>query len=81
MSPVGTVIVFLLIWWLVLFAVLPMRVKGVWTEADRHARGTERGAPINPELWWKVKRTTVIAVGLTAIAWGVVASGLFTPGR
>ena len=79
MSPVGAVIIYLLLWWVVLFAVLPMRVRPIWREGGDHPQGAERGAPVNPELWFKIKRTTWIA----AIAWlvvaGVIASGVFEP--
>ena len=77
MGVVGGVIVFLLLWWLVLFAVLPMRVKPVWREEGRHARGAERGAPVNPELWFKVKRTTLIAAILWLVVFAVMATGVF----
>ena len=79
MGPVGATITFLLIWWLVFFAVLPMRVKGVWEDEGEHAKGSERGAPVNPELWWKIKRTTLIAAGLSALVFVVIASGVFDP--
>ena len=77
MGPVGGVIVFLLLWWLVFFAVLPMRVKPVWDDDGQHAAGAERGAPVNPELWFKIKRTTLIAAGLWIVVFVVMAAGVF----
>jgi predicted secreted protein len=79
MGVVGGVIVYLLLWWLTLFAVLPMRVKGVWEDDADHPRGAEQGAPVNPALWWKVKRVTLIAAGLWLVAYAVIASGVFAP--
>ena len=77
MGVVGGVIVYLLLWWLVLFAVLPMRVKPIWEDEGRHHRGAERGAPVNPELWFKIKRTTIIAAGLWLVVFAVLSTGVF----
>ena len=79
MGVVGGIITYLLLWWVVLFAVLPRRVKHVWREPDKHARGTERGAPVNPELWWKFKVTSAIAAALWVVVFAVVSSGIFAP--
>jgi len=55
---------FLIVWWLVLFAVLPWGVK----PAQRPQIGTEHGAPENPNLWRKALITTLISL----LLWGVV---------
>ncbi|MEO1657200.1 MAG: DUF1467 family protein [Pseudomonadota bacterium] len=81
MSIPGAVISFILIWWLCLFTVLPMRHKGVAEEPERHAKGADRGAPVDPAIWWKVKTTTLIAVPVWAIVALVIASGVFDPAR
>lgn len=63
----GTV-VYLLIWWTALFAVLPIGTRPV-VEADQEAGGW-RGVPARPMLGWKILGTTV----LSAILWlGVYA--------
>ena len=80
MGVVGGVIVYLLLWWLVLFAVLPMRVRPVWDDDGSHAKGAERGAPVNPELWFKIKRTSIIAAGLWLVVFAVMATGVFDRG-
>ena len=80
MGVVGGIIVYLLLWWLVLFAVLPMRVRPVWDDDGNHARGAERGAPVNPELWFKIKRTTIIAGVLWLVVFAVMATGIFERG-
>lgn len=79
MGVVGGIIVYLLLWWLTLFAVLPMRVRGVWEDDGQHPRGAEQGAPVSPQLWWKVKRVTLIAAGLWLVAFVVIGSGVFEP--
>ncbi|WP_031553699.1 DUF1467 family protein [Parvularcula oceani] len=79
MSPVGGLIIYLILWWVVFFAVLPMRVRSVWEDSEEQPEGVEEGAPVRPELWFKVRRTTWI----TALVWLVVAaliiSGIFEP--
>ncbi len=76
MGPVSIAIIFILIWWCVFFAVLPMGVRGRWeSEADGVA-GAEPGAPADPGLKRKALLTTAIAAGLTVIVALVVASGV-----
>jgi predicted secreted protein len=58
----GSIVSFVIIWWLCLFMVLPIRQRNVWEEPDKHAKGSDRGAPIDPALWFKVRLTTMIAV-------------------
>ena len=56
-------VVLLLIWWMVLFAVLPRRVRGQFEDGDV-VPGTEPGAPVEPRLKEKAWLTTLIACGL-----------------
>ncbi len=50
MGIVGGIVTFLIIWWTVLFAVLPLGVRSQ-AENGEVARGSEPGAPVRPELW------------------------------
>jgi predicted secreted protein len=52
--------VYLVIWWTVLFAVLPLGVRRV----ENPGRGEERGAPERPELLRKAVITSVVAAVL-----------------
>lgn len=74
----GGIVSFLLIWWLTLFAVLPIRPKSVWEEPEKHAKGTDRGAPVDPAIWYKVKLTTMIAVPIWIVVFLVISSGVLT---
>jgi predicted secreted protein len=78
MTPVGGLVSFLIIWWVVLFAVLPWGVRAQWEEGET-VRGTEPGAPVAPNLWRKAIWTTLIAAALWAALYGAVELGVIPP--
>lgn len=66
------VVVYLLLWWTVLFAILP-----IGTRPDPHGSpesGGWRGAPVAPHLLRKAIATTVVATILWLGFWLVVES-------
>ena len=65
MNAVSAVVVFIVIWWLVLFMVLPFGVRR--TEVPE--AGHDPGAPAQPMLWRKAAATTAITVVLFAIVY------------
>ena len=73
--PIPTAVaVYITIWWVTLFAVLPLRVKSQHEDAEGRHLGTDPGAPVSPRLLWKAGVTTVVsavlfAVLMTYIAW------------
>ncbi|MEQ8544350.1 MAG: DUF1467 family protein [Roseitalea porphyridii] len=58
--------IFFIIWWVVLFAVLPFGVRSQ-AEDGSVEPGTEAGAPVAPRLGFKVALTTAIAIGVFSI--------------
>ncbi|MDZ7627241.1 MAG: DUF1467 family protein [Parvularculaceae bacterium] len=76
MGPVGIIIIFILIWWCVFFAVLPMGVKGRWESQNDGIAGADPGAPADPGLKRKAMLATGIAAVLTAVAALVIVSGV-----
>ncbi|HEY1735576.1 MAG TPA: DUF1467 family protein [Methylovirgula sp.] len=58
--------VFLTIWFVVLFAVLPFGVRSQ-REAGDFVQGTDPGAPVAPRLWMKALLTTVISIVVFAL--------------
>jgi len=67
---VGTVIaIYFIIWWVVLFAVLPWGVRSQH-ESGEVAPGTDPGAPAVHRVWRKLLWTTVIA----GVIYGVLAA-------
>jgi predicted secreted protein len=71
MDPVGAVVAYLLIWWVVLFTMLPIGVRGQWEEGGAKA-GTDPGAPVAPQLRRKALWTTLIAT----VLWGLLEAAL-----
>jgi predicted secreted protein len=57
MSWATGLMVYLVIWWTVLFAVLPLGVR----RAENPGKGEERGAPERPELLRKAIITSLVA--------------------
>lgn len=58
------ILVYLIVWWVVIFAVLPWGVR----PREAPEAGHERGAPERPMLWRKAAVTTVIS----AVIWLVI---------
>jgi predicted secreted protein len=81
MGPVEVVITFILVWWCVFFAVLPMGVKGRWEADGDGVAGAEPGAPADPQLMRKAIITTGVAAALTAVVALIIASGVIDFGE
>lgn len=60
------IMVYLVIWWIALFMVLPLGVKRV----ENPGRGQEPGAPERPELLRKAIITTIVAAVLWLAFYG-----------
>lgn len=73
MNWVTGIAVYVVVWWLVLFMVLPWGHQSI--EAEDVARGQAPSAPKKPRLVLKMAITTGIAGVLWAIAYVVVQSG------
>lgn len=72
MTVTTSIAVFLIIWWTVLFAVLPL---GTRTHAEMGIDvpgGGEPASPVDPKLKKKFFTTTWVAAILFAILWTVV---------
>jgi len=70
MTIAGGLAVYFVIWWTVLFAVLPFGVRSQ-AESGEVTRGTEPGAPVLPLLAVKAIWTSVIAAVVFGIVWFV----------
>jgi predicted secreted protein len=76
--PVTTAVaIFFLIWWIVLFAVLPWGVRSQH-EGGEVAPGTDPGAPALPRLFQKLVWTTGVSAVIFAACYLVYVNHLVT---
>jgi predicted secreted protein len=75
MAVTTAIAIYFLIWWIVLFAVLPW---GVRAQGDDGAPGTDPGAPLVPRLKAKLIWTTVVATAIFAACWVIYVYRLVT---
>lgn len=77
MGPTSAIVLFAVIWFMVFFVVLPIRVE---TQGDRGevVPGTHAGSPEVHHLKKKAWITTGIAVVLWAVIAGIILSGVIT---
>lgn len=82
MGLVSGIVVFVIVWWVVIFAVLPIGVRSLHEdEANREAieaEGHEPGAPVRTDLLKKAMLTTAITIVIWLIIFGVIESGLLS---
>ena len=60
MSITGSLIVYISIWWIVFFSVLPIGIKSQNAKLSDELHGNDRGAPKNPKIAKKFLITTLI---------------------
>ena len=59
---------YIILWWIAFFAVLPIGVRNLDEAGEATEAGVERGAPHRPRLWMKA----LWAAGVAAVAWLIV---------
>ena len=74
MTLFSGILVYAVIWWLVLFTVLPWGVR----RSEQPEPGHAVEAPSNPRIVLKFAITTAIATVLFAIAWWLIQSDLIS---
>ena len=60
MGITGSIIVYVLIWWIIFFSVLPVGIQSNKEEFKEKIEGVDPGAPINPKIGKKFLITTLI---------------------
>lgn len=72
MNIFTTALTFVIIWWLILFMVLPFGA----TPPEEVVPGTAKSAPAKPRMLIKLLVTTLLAIGATYAALWFLESGL-----
>ena len=60
MGITGSIIVYVLIWWIIFFSVLPVGIQSNKEKFRERIDGMDPGAPINPKIGKKFIITTLI---------------------
>jgi len=71
MNPISFIAIYIVIWWLCLFLILPI---GAHSQADSETvvSGSEPGAPAILRLWPKLLATTILSIIVQALLiWGL----------
>jgi predicted secreted protein len=68
MPILGRIFVYMVIWWVVLFVVLPWGVK----REENPEAGHDPGAPVNPHLKAKLIATSLVALAIWGLAFFIV---------
>jgi predicted secreted protein len=68
-------VVYFVVWWITLFAILPFGVRSQ-AETGEIVPGSDTGAPARPQLVWKVVMTTLVSALIFAALVGIVRFNL-----
>lgn len=68
------VVVYIIIWWVVIFAVLPFGIRPV----EKGEQGHAAGAPATPRLWLKAAVTTIITTLLWFGFYAIVTANIIS---
>ncbi len=66
MNLASAIAIYFIIWWLVLFLVLPFGIRNAHETGEAVAEGHEPGSPVNPAILRKALITTVLASAVFA---------------
>ena len=77
MNIVSGIAIYFVIWWTVLFTVLPFGVRNASEAGEAVQQGNEAGAPVVHGMLRKIVITTLIAAALfAAVYWAIVNRNL-----
>jgi predicted secreted protein len=78
MSFATLLAIYFLIWWMVLFTVLPWGATSAHEQGSDVEPGHAPSAPIKPSIMLKLAATTVIAAVIMALGSWLVSSGILS---
>ena len=78
MSLASALVIYFIIWWLVLFLVLPFGIRNAHESGEAVEEGNEPGAPVKPRLIQKAVITTILAALVYAVLYLAVTRGLLS---
>ncbi len=78
MTLSSAIAIYFIIWWLVLFLVLPFGIRNSHDTGETIEEGHEPGAPVNPRLVQKAMITTILATVVFAMFYLAQTRGLLS---
>ena len=75
MGITGSIIIYVMIWWIVFFSVLPVGIQSKKEVFKERLGGNDPGAPKNPKIGKKFLITTIITSLLFIVIYYLVNSG------
>ena len=72
MGITGSIIVFVIIWWIIFFSVLPIGIQSNKEKFRERIEGIDPGAPKNPKIAKKFLITTIITTLIFAVVYYLV---------
>ena len=76
MGITGSIIVYVLIWWIVFFSLLPVGIQSKKEKFIEKIEGIDPGAPNNPKIARKFLITTIITSIIFIVIYYLVESNL-----
>ena len=77
MGITGSIVVFVIIWWVIFFSVLPIGIKHNAKPFKNNLEGNDPGAPKNPNILKKFLYTTLITSLIFVGIYYIVANEYF----
>ena len=77
MGLTGSIIVYVMIWWIVFFSVLPIGIQSNKETFKDNIEGADPGAPKNPKIAKKFLITTIITSIVFIVIYYLVNNGFF----
>jgi predicted secreted protein len=78
MRLTSAIAIYFIIWWLVLFLVLPWGIRNPHEAGEQVEAGHEPGAPVDPQLGRKAILTTVVATVVFALVYAIIVQNWIT---
>jgi predicted secreted protein len=67
MNPITLAAIYIMIWWLTFFCILPLWNRTPHEEGAEVIKGNDPGAPITHNLWKKVRLNSLVALAVWVI--------------
>ena len=77
MGITGSIIVYVMIWWIIFFSVLPIGIQSNKETFKDNIEGADPGAPKNPKIAKKFLITTIITSIVFIVIYYLVNNGFF----